>query len=164
MDLLSPEPGLVIWTGLTFIVLLLILGKFAWNPMLGAIEEREDKIERALKAAEDAAQEYKKIEEAKSKMEAESRLEREQILKEARAMKDSIVEEARQSAQTEADKVIANARAQIEKEKADAIGELKKQVAKLSVEIAGRILAEDLQADSKQEKLIEKYLNESNFR
>ena len=124
MDLLSPEPGLVIWTGLTFIVLLLVLGKFAWNPMLGAIKEREDKIERALKAAEDAAQEYKKIEEAKSKMEAESRLEREQILKEARAMKDSIVEEARQSAQTEADKVIANARAQIEKEKADAIGEM----------------------------------------
>ncbi len=163
MDLLSPEPGLVIWSGATFLVLVFVLGKFAWNPMLGAIKEREDKIESALKAAAAAEQEYKKIEEAKAKMEAESRLEREKILKEARAMKDSIIEEARQQAIAAAEKVSADARAQIAKETADAKAELKKQVAKLSVEIAGRILAEDLQTTGKQEKLIEKYLNESNF-
>lgn len=163
MDLLSPEPGLVIWSGVTFLVLVFVLGKFAWNPMLGAIKEREDKIENALKAAAAAEEEYKKIADAKVKMEAESRLEREKILKEARAMKDSIIEEARQQAIAAAEKVSADARAQIAKETADAKAELKSQVAKLSVEIAGRILAEDLQATGKQEKLIEKYLNESNF-
>lgn len=163
MDLLSPEPGLVIWSGVTFLVLVFVLGKFAWNPILGVVKEREDKIASALKAAEAAEQEYKKIEEAKNKMEAESRIEREKILKEARAMKDSIIEEARQQAIIAAEKVSADARAQIAKETADAKAELKQQVAKLSVEIASRILAEDLQTDGKQEKLIEKYLNESNF-
>lgn len=163
MDLLSPEPGLVIWSGATFLILFFVLGKFAWNPMLGAIKEREEKIEKALKAAEEAALEYKKIEAAKTQMEAESRLEREKILKEARAMKDSIIEEARQQAKAAAEKVSAEARAQIAKETADAKAELRQQVAKLSVEIAGRILSEDLQTDGKQEKLIEKYLNESNF-
>lgn len=163
MDLLSPEPGLVIWSGLTFIILFFLLKKFAWKPMLTAIKAREEKIEQALVLAQKATEEYKKMEESKAKMTAEARLEREQMLKEARAMKDSIVGEAKTAAQTEAEKVMSAARAQIEKEKQNAIVELKQQVAKLSVEIAGKILAENLQADGKQEKLIEKYLNESNF-
>lgn len=163
MDLLSPEPGLVIWSGVTFIVLLLVLGKFAWNPILGIVKEREETMAKALEYAAEAKEQLEKMKEIKAQMEAESRLEREQILKEARAMKDSIVEEARKQASSEADKEMAIARMQIQKEKADAVVELKKQVAKLSVEIAGRILAEDLQTNGRQEKLIEKYLNESNF-
>lgn len=163
MDLLSPEPGLVIWSGLTFLILFVLLRKFAWKPILGMIKEREDKIEQALVAAQRANEEYKRVEEQKAQMAADARRERDVLLKEARAMKDSIVEEAKTAALTEANKIIDQARSQIEKEKADAIVELKQQVARLSVEIAGRILAEDLKTDARQEKLIEKYLSESNF-
>lgn len=163
MDLLTPEPGLVIWSGLTFIILLILLRKFAWHPILDAIKARECKIEQALVAAQRANEEFKKVEEEKAKMAAEARQERDALLKEARSMKDQIIDEAKKAAQTEGEKIVAAARSQIEKEKADAIAELKQQVAKLSVEIAGRILAEDLQVGDKQEKLIEKYLKESNF-
>ncbi len=163
MNLLSPEPGLVIWSGLTFLILFALLRKFAWKPILDSIKARETKIEQALLAAQTASEEYKKMEESKAKLTAEARQERDLLLKEARAMKDSIIEEAKKAALTEADKVMESARAQIEKEKVNAISELKQQVAKLSVEIAGKILLEDLQTDGRQEKLIEKYLNESNF-
>lgn len=161
--LLSPEPGLVIWSGLTFLILFFLLRKYAWKPILGMIKEREDKVEEALASAEQAKAEYKKVEEAKAQMAAEARQERDLLLKEARALKDSIIEEARNTAQVEANKILADAKAQIAKEKADAIIGLKQQVAKLSVEIAGKILSETLQTESQQEKLIEKYLNESNF-
>lgn len=161
--LLSPEPGLVIWSGLTFIILFILLRKFAWRPILGAIKERENQIEAALSSAQEAKEEYKKVQEAKSQMAAEARQERDLLLKEARETKEAIIEEARKVAQTEANKILADAKAQIEKEKTDAVIELKQQVAKLSVEIAGKILSETLQTESQQEKLIEKYLNESNF-
>ncbi|MBP5366153.1 MAG: F0F1 ATP synthase subunit B [Bacteroidales bacterium] len=161
--LLSPEPGLVIWSGLTFLILFLLLRKFAWRPILGAIKEREDKIESALASAEEAKAEYRKVQEAKAQMAAEARQERDSLLKEARLTKEAIIEEARKTAKEEADKILADAKAQINKEKADAIVDLKQQVAKLSVDIAGKILSQTLQTDSQQEKLIEKYLNESNF-
>ena len=164
MDLLSPEPGLVIWTGLTFLILLFLLKKYAWKPLLSMIQEREDKIATALESAKKANQEYQRMEEAKAQMEADARKERDELLKEARAMKDSIVEEARKAAQDESEKIIADARLQIEKEKASAISELKQQVVKLSADIAGKILLVDnLQVDGRQEKLIEKYLQDSNF-
>ncbi len=163
MDLLSPEPGLVIWSGLTFLILFLLLRKFAWRPILDSIKARENRIEQALLSAQKANEEYKKVEEAKAQMTAEARKECDALLKEARATKDSIVDEAKKAAQTEAEKIIAEARSQIENEKSNAIAELKQQVAKLSVEIAGKILSEDLKTSGKQEKLIEKYINESNF-
>ncbi len=163
MDLLSPEPGLVIWSGLTFLILFALLRKFAWHPILDAIKERETKIEQALLSAQKANEEYKKMEEQKAKLAAEARQERDLVLKEARELKDSIIEEAKKAAQTEAAKIMDGARIQIEKEKANAINELKQQVAKLSVDIAGKILLENLQTNGQQEKLIEKYLKESNF-
>lgn len=163
MDLLSPEPGLVIWSGLTFLVVLAVLTKFAWKPLLGMVKEREDKISAALDKAEATQQAYARMEEDKARQEAETRQEREAILKEARALKDQIVDEARQAAKAEADKILVEARAQIAKEKSGAIDELKQQVAKLSVEIAGKLIGSELQAEGNQEKLIEKYLQESNF-
>lgn len=163
MDLLSPEPGLVIWSGITFLILFLLLRKFAWGPILGAIKEREEKIEMALASAQKASEEYKRIEEAKANMVADAKQERDMMLKEARAMKDSILAEAKENAVVEAQKIVASAKVQIQKEKSDAISELKQQVAKLSVEIASKLLVEDLKANERQEKIIEKYLNECNF-
>ena len=94
---------------------------------------------------------------------AESRAERDAILKEARAKVDAMLDEAKRRSQEEGDKLIQQTRAQIEREKAAAIDDLKRQVATLSVQIAGKIIEDDLKADNRQEQLIEKYLQESNF-
>ncbi|MCF0189946.1 MAG: F0F1 ATP synthase subunit B [Marinilabiliaceae bacterium] len=163
MDLLSPEPGLVIWTGLTFLILLYLLGKFAWRPLLSAIKEREDSIKNAIESANKANEELKQLEATRARIQAETRQERDAVLREAQSLKNSIVEEARAAAKQEAEKIVVEARAQIEKEKADAMLEMRQQVAKLSVQIAGKILVENLASDDKQNELVEKYLNESNF-
>lgn len=161
--LLSPEPGLVIWSGLTFLVVLALLTKFAWKPLLSMLKEREDEITSSLQKAKEARQEFERIEAQKSQMLAESRAERDAIIKEARAKVDAMIEEAKVRSQQEADKLIEQARAQIEREKAGAIDDLKRQVATLSVQIAGKLIESNLAADNSQEQLIEKYLQESNF-
>ena len=163
MNLLLPEPGLVIWTGLTFLLLLFLLSRYAWRPILSAIKSRDEKIASALEAAQRAAQELKGIEQTKVQIMNEAKQERDNILVQAREIKDSIVAEARNAAQLETQKMISMARQQIEKDKSDAIQELKKQVAALSVQIAEKILTQELSKDNNHEKLIEKYLNESNF-
>lgn len=161
--ILTPEPGLVIWSGLTFLVVLALLTKFAWKPLLGMLKEREDEISSSLEKAKEARQEYERVEAQKAQMLAETRTERDAILKEAREKVEAMLDEARKRAQSEGDKLIEQARAQIEREKADAIDALKRQVATLSVEIAGKLIESDLKADDRQEQLIEKYLQESNF-
>ena len=161
--LLNPEPGLVIWSGLTFLVVLALLTKFAWKPILGMLKEREDEITSSLAKAKEAQQEYARIEAQKAQIEAETRAEREAILKEAREKVQHMLDEARKLSQEEGDKLIEQARAQIEREKAGAIDELKKQVAALSVQIAGKLIESNLQDNDRQEQLIEKYLQESNF-
>lgn len=161
--LLSPEPGLVIWSGLTFLVVLALLTKFAWKPLLSMLKEREDEITSSLQKAKEARQEFERIEAQKTQMLAESRAERDAIIKEARAKVDAMIEEAKARSQQEADKLIEQARAQIEREKAGAIDDLKRQVATLSVQIAGKLIESNLAADNSQEQLIEKYLQESNF-
>lgn len=161
--LLNPEPGLVIWSGLTFLVVLALLTKFAWKPILGMLKEREDEITSSLAKAKEAQQEYARIEAQKTQIEAETRAERDAILKEAREKVQHMLDEARKLSQEEGDKLIEQARAQIEREKAGAIDELKKQVAALSVQIAGKLIESNLQDNDRQEQLIEKYLQESNF-
>ena len=161
--LLNPEPGLVIWSGLTFLVVLALLTKFAWKPILGMLKEREDEITSSLAKAKEAQQEYARIEAQKAQIEAETRAERDAILKEAREKVQHMLDEARKLSQEEGDKLIEQARAQIEREKAGAIDELKKQVAALSVHSAGKLIERNLQDNDRQEQLIEKYLQESNF-
>ncbi|MBQ2321629.1 MAG: F0F1 ATP synthase subunit B [Bacteroidales bacterium] len=161
--LLTPEPGLVIWSGLTFLVVLALLTKFAWKPLLGMLKEREDEISSSLQKAKEAKQEYQRLEAQKNQILAESRAERDAIIKEARAKVDAMIEDAKARSQQEADKLIEQARAQIEREKAGAIDDLKRQVATLSVQIAGKLIETNLNTDNGQEALIEKYLQESNF-
>ncbi len=161
--ILTPEPGLVIWSGLTFLVVLALLTKFAWKPLLGMLKEREDEITSSLEKAKEARQEYERVEAQKAQMLADTRTERDAILKEAREKVEAMLDDARKRAQSEGDKLIEQARGQIEREKADAIDALKRQVATLSVEIAGKLIENDLKADDRQEQLIEKYLQESNF-
>lgn len=161
--LLNPEPGLVIWSGLTFLVVLALLTKFAWKPILGMLKAREDEISSSIAKAKEAQQEFARIEAQKAKMEAESRAERDAMLKEAKEKVQQMLDEAHKRSQEEGDRLIEQARAQIEREKAGAIDDLKRQVAALSVQIAGKLIESNLKDGDRQEQLIEKYLQESNF-
>jgi F-type H+-transporting ATPase subunit b len=154
MGLMIPETGLAIWMMITFLILLFLLKKFAWKPILKMIKEREDSIDGALKSAEKAKEEMRNLQADNEKILAQARHERDMMLKEAREMKDNIVGEAKGKAKEEADKILASAREAIQNEKMAAITELKNQVAMLSVEIAEKILKRELSDENKQRELI----------
>lgn len=154
MGLMIPETGLVIWMMITFLILLFLLRKFAWKPILKMIKDREDSIDNALKSAEKAKEEMRNLQSDNEKILAQARSERDQMMKEARDMKDSIVGEAKGKAKEEADKILSAAREAIQNEKMAAITELKNQVALLSVEIAEKILKRELSDENKQKELI----------
>lgn len=152
--MLSVSIGTVIWTTIAFLVVVFILAKFAWKPILNSLREREESIEKALEAAEKAKEKMKDLEASNEKLLLEARQEREEIIKSARDAKEKMIAEAKEKAQAEADKVMKNAQAAIRAEKASAINELKSLVGELSIDIAEKILKEELTAD-KQKALIE---------
>lgn len=154
MQLVMPDTGLLIWMMITFLIVLILLKKFAWKPILKMIKEREDSIDSALKSAENAKLEMQNLKSDNEKILAQARSERDAMMKEARDMKDSIVGEAKGKAKEEADKILASAREAIQNEKMAAITELKNQVALLSVDIAEKILKRELSDENKQKDLI----------
>lgn len=158
--MLSVSIGTVIWTTIAFLVVVFILSKFAWKPILNSIREREESIEEALEAAEKAKEKMKDLEASNEKLLQEARQEREEMMKAARDTKEKMIAEAKSQAQAEADKVLKNAQDTIRAEKASAVNELKGLVAELSVEIAEKILKEELSAD-KQKALIEESMKEA---
>ncbi len=146
--------GLFFWQSLLFITLILLLKKFAWGPILTAVEEREDGIKDALEAAEKAKAEMQALNADNERILAEARIERDVLLKEAREMKDKIVNEAKDQANAEADKILISAKEQINNEKMKAITELKNQVADMSIDIAEKILKSELSDKNKQNELV----------
>ena len=155
--------GLFIWQVLVFVLLIFLLRKFAWKPILNAVNEREESIEGALKAAEKARQEMKSLQADNEAVLREAREERERILKEARDMKNKMITEAKDAAATEADKAIVSAKAAIEAEKTAAIAELKNQAASLSIDVAEKILCQELSAENKQAAMIGKIIEDVKF-
>ncbi len=160
MELVTPSIGLVFWTALAFICLLILLRKFAWKPILGAIHEREQFIDDALNKAELAKQEMARLTSQNEDLMKQARAERDEILKEAKILKDSIVNEAKTSAQTEGAKLIEKARVEIENQKKVALAELKGQVSTLSLEIAERVLRSQLDDKAKQQDLVNSLLKD----
>lgn len=161
--LVTPELGLIVWTTLVFCILFFLLAKFAWKPILKAVKDRESSIEDALNAAEEAT---KKMEALKSDNEAllnKARAERDEMLKEAREVKDKIIAEAKTNANIESEKIIAAAKESINLEKLAAITELKNQVASLSIEIAEKILKDELSSADKQKAMIENVVKDINL-
>ena len=152
MGLVMPDFGLLFWMVISFALLLFILGKYAWRPILKALSDRENSIDEALKAAQLAKEEMAKLQADNEKILREAILEREQIVKEAREMKEIIVRDAKTQASLEAGKVMENAKAAIEQEKNAAIGEIKEIIANFSVDIAEKILKEHLQDETQQKK------------
>jgi len=155
--------GLFIWQTVLFLTLLFLLRKYAWKPILGAVEEREEGIKSALEAADNAKKEMEALNADNELILREAKAERDAILKEAREIKDVIIAEAKTQATEEADKVMASAREQINNEKMAAITELKNQVASLSVDIAEKILKSELKDDNKQKEMVNSALEEASI-
>jgi len=155
MELVTPGFGLLFWTTLSFLIVLFLLKKMAWKPILEALKERENSISEALKAADKAKMDMARLKADNDKLLNEARAERDSMLKEARDTRNKIIEEAKTQAKTEADKLIVSAQASIESQKNAAIAELKNQVAEMSLTIAEKILMSELSDKAKQEKLIE---------
>lgn len=162
-SLIEPAVGLIFWTTITFILLLVLLGKFAWKPILSAIKTREKSIETALKSAESALNDMRELKAANEIILTQARTERDAMLKEARETKDSMIAEARVKAQSEADRIMTAAREQITNEKNAAVADLKKQVAALSIEIAEKILKSELSNDEKQKALVSNLMKDVNL-
>jgi F-type H+-transporting ATPase subunit b len=162
-SLIEPAVGLIFWTTITFILLLVLLGKFAWKPILNAIKTREEGIEKALASAESALNDMRELRSNNEKILAEARNERDTLIKEARDAKDAIINEAKSKAQKEADRIMSSAREQIINEKNAAVTELKNQVATLSIEIAEKILRSELSSDEKQKALVNNLMKDVNL-
>lgn len=163
MELVTPQIGLLFWTVLIFLVLVFLLAKFAWKPILKMVEERTKNIEDALNSAENAKKEMAGLKAENEQIMKEARAERDKIVREAREMKDKIIEESKETAKAEADKILAQARKLIDDEKRAAMNELKDQVASLSIEIAEKILTKELSDKKKQAELIDDILQQSNL-
>ena len=152
------EVGLFFWQSLLFIILIFLLKKFAWGPILSAVEEREEGIKESLELAEKAKEEMQALNADNERILAEARIERDNLLKEAREIKEKIVSEAKNQANVEADKILFSAKEQINNEKLKAIMELKSQVAEMSIEIAEKILRSELSDLNKQKELVAQVL------
>jgi F-type H+-transporting ATPase subunit b len=155
------DPGLIIWTTIIFTLLLIVLRKFAWNPILTAVDDRNDSIERALKAADKAKEEMATLNADNERIINEARRDRDLLLKEARDMKNSIINEAKKEAFFQSEQIINTAKEQISNEKLKAITELKNTVAQLSIDIAEKILKSELVDKAKQEELIDNAIKAS---
>ena len=161
MELVTPAIGLIFWTTVVFTLLVLLLKKFAWKPILSAVDERNKSIKDSLAQAEKARSEMSELTANNEKIIAQAKVDRDIILKEARDMKNEIISEAKEKANKEAEKLVSTAKEQILNEKMKAITELKNHVADLSIEMAEKILSSELSDVAKQKKLVTNALKES---
>lgn len=160
MELVTPSIGLVFWTLVSFLILLFLLKRLAWKPVLSAIHYRERSIEDALNKAELAREEMTRLSNENEQLLKTARAERDQILKEAKELKDQIVSEAKTSAQVEGAKMIEKAKIEINNQKAAALDEVKNQVASLSLEIAEKILRKQFDDKKAQDALVNDLLKD----
>lgn len=152
--------GLFFWQIIILVTLVLLLRKFAWKPILEALNSREEGIQNALESAENARKEMQNLQADNEKLLQEARLERDSMIKEARQIKEKMISEAKEDAQREGEKMIQQAKATIQNEKNAALADIKNQVATLSVQIAEKVVREELSTRAKQERLVEDMLDD----
>ncbi|MBA4321668.1 MAG: ATP synthase F0 subunit B [Odoribacter sp.] len=163
-SLANPAIGTIFWSTLIFLCFFLLLAKFAWKPILNAVKARDEIIKGSLESAEKAREDMKKLQADNEAILRKAREERENILKEAREVRDKMINEAKDKASEEAEKLIEKARMGIEREKDKALAEIYDQVAFLSVEIASKLLGEKLKETDQQNKLIDNYMKDIDFK
>jgi F-type H+-transporting ATPase subunit b len=144
----------------SFSLVLFVLGKYAWKPIMKGIHQREDTIEKALEAANEAKKEMLKLKAGNEQLLRDAKDERDALMRDARKLKEAILDDARQKANEEAERIIENARENIQFEKMAAINELKNQIASISIEIAEKLIGKELENKEQQQQLTEKLLNE----
>ncbi|GAB2551420.1 F0F1 ATP synthase subunit B [Rufibacter soli] len=159
--LVTPGIGLLIWQVITFLVVLFLLSKFAWKPIMAALREREDNIDAALSMAEKAKLEMQALKADNERLLTEARAERDRILKDASEAANHLVETARTKANEEGARLVEQARLSIENEKNAALTEVKNLAASLSIDIAEKLLRRELQDQQAQRALVESYLQDA---
>ena len=164
MDLVTPDVGLLFWTLVSFIFLYIILRKFAWGPILGAVKEREESIKQALDAADNAKKDMENLKADNEKILNEAKIERETMLKEAKEIKSKLISDAEEEAKIRAKKMVEAAKTAIQNEKNSAMNELKNTVVDLSIGIAEKLISEELADKDKQLKMIEDILEDSKLK
>lgn len=160
MELLNPGIGLIIWQTFVFLLLVLLLGKLAWKPILNSLNERETSIQTALDTAEKARLEMSQLKSENEKLLKEAREERDRMLREAREVGNKLKEEAQLEAKKSADKIIGDAREAINIEKQAALKEVKVQVALFSLEVAEKLIKKNLSDDKAQKDLVDGFIKE----
>ena len=161
MDLVTPDVGLLFWTFISFAILFLVLKKFAWKPIVGTVNDREQSIKDALASAENAKKEMQNLTADNERILKEARAEREMMIKEARDLKTKMISDAKEETKATTNKMIIQAQEAIENEKKSAMADLKNQVASLSVEIAEKVIKGELSNKDKQLKIVEDMLGEA---
>lgn len=155
LNLLVPEFGLFFWSFLAFVLVAILLGKFAWKPVLKMLEDREGKIAENLEAADRISKEMANLKADNERLLNEAREERSALLKEANEMKNNIIEEAKNTAKAEASKIVSDAKLQIENQKNAALTEVKNEIGLLAVEVAEKILKQELSKDEVHNKYVQ---------
>ena len=163
MELIKPSFGLIFWMLVGFGIFFFILAKYAWPVITQGIASRNKKIQDQLDEAERVHAELENMNIKHEQMLAQAKAERDNILNEARAISEKLKEDAKLKADTEAQSIIADAKQAIQMEKMKAITDLKNEIANISINIAEKIMTEELSDKEKQEKLIEKWVDESNL-
>jgi len=160
MQLVTPGLGLIFWMLVSFSLVLFVLGKYAWKPIMKGIHQREDSIEKALEAANDAKKEMLQLKAGNEQLLRDAKDERDALMRDARKVREAILEEAREKANEEAARIMENARENIQFEKMAAINELKNQIATISIEIAEKVIGKELENKKAQQELTEKLLKD----
>ena len=160
MELVTPDTGTIFWMIIVFGFVVLVLRKFAWKPILGALNERERMISRAMDDARKARKDIDNLKARNEVMINEARKEKENILREAMALKDNIIAEAKEKSRAEARSNIEHARQQIQNEKIKAINEIKKQITEISMMIAGKLIRKEMEGSEEQKEMIHKLMDE----
>jgi F-type H+-transporting ATPase subunit b len=160
MEIVTPKLGLIFWQLVIFLLVLFLLAKFAWKPILVALRDREDSIDNALRMAEQAKLEMQSLKAGNEKLLADARHERDQMLKEGQNIANQIVEKAKTDATEEANRIAQQAREAIQQEKNQALAEVRNTAAQLSVDIAERLLRRELADPAAQQQLVTEYLKD----
>ena len=155
--------GLFVWQAIFLIILIVLMVKFAWKPILASLDTREQGIKEALESAEKAKEEMANISANNEKILKEAKAERDAVLKEAREMKAEIVSKAQETATAEADRIMEQAKEAIVAERTAAVAEMKTQMAKVSIDIAEKVLKSELADKTKQNELVNSLLNDVNL-
>ncbi len=160
MELVTPDLGTIFWMTIVFAVVVVILKKFAWKPILSGLYEREESIANALNSAKKARDEMEELKAGNEELLVQAKRERELILEQALTVKENIIAEAKEKAAAETQKNIEQARRQIQNEKQAAIEDMKRQMAEVSLMIAEKIIRKEMADDKQHQKMVNELIEE----